>query len=116
MIYKPFYMENQQHISTIEMEAFLQRRLGEKEAAEVIDYINIEIDKRVEERIGEVRNEAALWRTHLKDDFATKEDGEVLRTKLVKRVSSVEGTIILWGFVFWITIILAFYIITRFVS
>lgn len=109
-------MENREDLTVSDMENFLQRRLGDKEATEIMEYIDSEIERRVELRIGEVRNEATLWRTHLKDDFATKEDAEDLKTRLVKRVSSVEGTIILWGFVFWITIILAFYIITRFVS
>ncbi len=109
-------MENQETINTIEIQNFLQRRLGDKESEEVMNYINAEIEKNVEARIGEVRNEAALYRTHLKDEFATKEDAVELQKKLTKRVSAVEGTIILWGFVFWITIILAFYIITRFIS
>lgn len=109
-------MENQENLSTPDMQLFLQRRLGDKEAEEVMAYIDAEINKRVDARVGEVQNEVALWRTHLKDDFASKEDAAELQKKLVKRVSAVEGTIILWGFVFWITIILAFYLITRFVS
>lgn len=109
-------MEHQDNLTGSDIQIFLQRRLGDQESREVMEYIDSEIERRVEERIGEVRNEAALWRTHLKEDFATKADAEELRTKVVKRVSAGEGTIILWGFVFWITIILAFYIITRFVS
>lgn len=109
-------MENQEIVDTQEIENFLQRRLGDKESVEVMAYINTEIEKNVEARIGDVKNEVALWRTHLKNEFASKEDAEELQKKLTKRVSAVEGTIILWGFVFWITIILAFYIITRFIS
>lgn len=112
-------MENNtqpENVSTTEIENFLRRRLGDKEADEVMLYIHAEIDKNVEARVGDVKNEVALWRTHLKDEFATKEDAEALKKRLIKRVSAVEGTIILWGFVFWITIILAFYIINRFVE
>lgn len=109
-------MHEPENISTTEIENFLRRRLGDKEADEVMGYIHQEIDKHVSARVGAVQNEVALWRTHLKDEFATKEDAEELKKKLVKRVSAVEGTIILWGFVFWITLILAFYIINRFVQ
>lgn len=109
-------MENQDNIATGEIEKFLQRRLGDKEAAEVMGYIHTEIEKNVEARVGDLRAEIALWRDQLKNDFSTKEDAAGLRDRLVKRVSSVEGTIILWGFVFWITLIIAFYIITRFVG
>jgi len=102
-------------VSTFEIENFLNRRLGEKEAEEIMEYINAEIDARVEARTAEVRNEITTWRNDLKKDFATKEDAAALQQKLVKRVSAVEGTIILWGFVFWLTIILAVYIIFKFV-
>lgn len=107
--------EESKHISTAEIENFLQRRLGEKEAAEIMEYIQAEIDKNIDARVKDVQDEIDLWRTELKNEFANKEDAALLQKKLVKRVSAVEGTIILWGFVFWITIILAVYIIFEFV-
>ena len=108
-------MENNETISTSEIRNFLNRRLGEKESAELMEYINAEIEKNVEARTADVKNEIGLWRSEMKNDFATKADAADLQTKLVKRVSAVEGTIILWGFVFWLTIILAVYIIFKFV-
>lgn len=108
-------MEHNEAVSTLEIQNFLNRRLGEKEAAEMMEYINAEIEKNVEARTAEVRDEIMLWRNELKNEFATKADAATLQTKLVKRVSAVEGTIILWGFVFWITGILAVYIMLRFV-
>lgn len=109
-------MENNKNISTIEMETFLTRRLGEKEAHEVMDYINTEVDKQVALKTTESRNEIALWRTEMKNDFSTKEDAVNLEKKLIKRVSAVEGTIILWGFVFWLTLIIAMYVIFKFIQ
>lgn len=103
------------NVSTAEIENFLVRRLGEPEAREIIDYIRTEIDKKAEEKVGAARNEIAVWRSQMKNEFLSKEDGEDLKNRLVKRVSKVEGTIILWGFVFWITIILAIYIIYKFI-
>lgn len=103
------------NLSNTDLENFLSRRLGEKEATEIMVYVNEEVEKRVESRIAESRNEITSWRNEMKNDFATKEDAVTLQNKLVKRVSAVEGTIILWAFVFWITLIIAFYVIIRFV-
>lgn len=108
-------MENNTNISTIEMETFLSRRLGEKESQEVMEYINTEVDKQVALKITESKNETALWRSEMKNDFATKEDAVSLEKKLLKRVSAVEGTLILWGFVFWFTLIIAMYVIFKFI-
>ena len=107
-------MENTSNVSTAEIENFLIRRLGEKEGQEIIEYVKSEIDKKTEERIAEVKAETALWRAELKNEFYNKEDAVNLEQKLVKRVSAVEGTIILWGFVFWITTLIAFYVIFKF--
>ncbi len=109
-------MENESNVSTNEIENFLVRRLGEKEGAEIMQYIDAEIEKNVDARIKDSQNEIALWRSQMKEDFATKEDAVILEQKLVKRVSSVEGTIILWGFVFWITTIIAIYVIFKFMQ
>lgn len=108
-------MENASNVSTSEIENFLIRRLGDQEGKEIIEYVNSEIDKKSEERIAEVKAETALWRSELKNEFYNKEDAINLEEKLVKRVSEVEGTIILWGFVFWITTLIAFYVIMKFI-
>lgn len=108
-------MDRPSKVSTAEIENFLVRRLGEKEGAEIIEYVHSEIDKKVGERIDEVRAESALWRSEIKNTFYNKEEAIALEQKLVKRVSSVEGTIILWGFVFWITTIIAIYVIFKFI-
>ncbi len=107
-------MDNGSNISTSEINNFLVRRLGEKEAADIMDYIHTEIDKQVIAKGDEARNEIILWRNEMKNDFATKEDAAILENKLVKRVSAVEGTIILWAFVFWFTLIIAMYVIFKF--
>ncbi len=107
-------MEPDTNISTAEINNFLVRRLGEKEAAEIMDYIHAEIDKQVAAKVDATKNEIQLWRNDLKNDFATKDDGIILEKKLIKRVSAVEGTIILWAFVFWFTLIIAMYVIFKF--
>ena len=109
-------MENSENISSSEIHNFLERRLGEKEADEIMEYIESEIDKRVLAKGDETRQEIELWRTELKNNFSTKEDAVILEKKLVKRVSAVEGTIILWAFVFWFTLIIAMYIIFKFIQ
>jgi hypothetical protein len=103
------------NLSNSDLENFLSRRLGEKEASEIMVYVNEEVDKRVDTRIAESREEITSWRNDMKNDFATKDDAVNLQNKLVKRVSAVEGTIILWAFVFWITLIIAVYVIFKFV-
>ena len=108
-------MDNNTNISTSEINNFLVRRLGEKEAAEIMDYIHSEINNQVAAKGDETRNEITLWRNEMKNDFATKEDALQLEKKLIKRVSAVEGTIILWAFVFWFTLIIAMYIIFKFI-
>ena len=107
-------MDNGSNISTSEINNFLVRRLGEKEAADIMDYIHTEIDKKVIAKGDEARNEIILWRNEMKNDFATKEDAAIVENKVVKRVSAVEGTIILWAFVFWFTLIIAMYVIFKF--
>jgi hypothetical protein len=106
-------MDAPANISTPEIQSFLIRRLGEKEAAEIMDYINTEIDKRVSEKVDASKKEIALWRDDMKNVFASKEDAAKLEKKLVKRVSAAEGTLILWSFVFWITLIIAMVIIFK---
>ncbi len=103
------------NLSNSDLENFLSRRLGEKESAEIMVYVNEEVEKRVDARISESKEEITSWRNDMKNDFATKEDAVNLQNKLVKRVSAVEGTIILWAFVFWITLIIAVYVIFKFV-
>ena len=107
-------MDNVTHVSTSEIHNFLVRRLGEKEASEIMEYIHSEIDKQVHARVDESKNEIVVWRNEMKNDFATKEDAAILEKRLVKRVSAVEGTIILWAFVFWFTLIIAMYVIFKF--
>ncbi len=106
-------METSGNISSNEIHNFLTRRLGEKEAAEIMDYINKEIDKEVAEKTGASKNEIKLWRDDMSTIFATKEDAAKLEKKLVKRVSKAESTLILWSFVFWLTLIIAIIVIFR---
>ena len=108
-------MENASNVSTAEIENFLVRRLGDQEGSEIMEYVRSEIEKKATERVSEVKTENALWRSELKNEFYNKEDAVNLEQKLVKRVSEVEGTIILWGFVFWITTLIAFYVIFKFI-
>ena len=109
-------MEAPANLSNTEIQNFLIRRLGEKEAAEIMQYINTEVDKKVSEKTEASRNEIAVWRDEMKNVFTSKEDGAKLEKKLVKRVSAVEGTIILWSFVFWLTLIIAMVIILKFMK
>jgi hypothetical protein len=106
-------MEVPANISTAEINNFLVRRLGEKEADEIMTYIDTEVEQRVSERTEASRKEIALWRDEMKNAFASKEDAARLEKKLVKRVSAAEGTLILWSFVFWLTLIIAMVIIIK---
>jgi hypothetical protein len=102
-----------ENIPNTEIQNFLVRRLGEKESDEIMHYINTEVDKRVSDKLEIANREIALWRDDMKNVFATKEDAAKLDKRLVKRVSGAEGTLILWSFVFWITLIIAFIIIVK---
>ncbi len=99
-----------------DIQNFLIRRLGEKEAAEIMVYINQEIDTKVSEKVDAAKREISLWRDDMKNVFATKEGGAKMEKKLVKRVSRAEGTLILWSFVFWLTLIIAMFIIIKFMK
>ncbi|HUZ59275.1 MAG TPA: hypothetical protein VMU83_10875 [Hanamia sp.] len=109
-------MEKPSAISTSEIKNFLVRRLGEKEADEIMEYIESEINKNIVAKGDETRQEIDRWRNELKDNFATKADAVNLEKKLIKRISKIEGTIILWAFVFWFTLIVAMYIIFKFLQ
>ena len=93
-------MDNSENLTSTEVRNFLVRRLGEKEADEIMEYIENETERRVLEKGEETRLEIERWRNEISQHFATKEEAAALQTRLVKRVSAVEGTIILWGFVF----------------
>ncbi|MEO9023026.1 MAG: hypothetical protein ABI237_06195 [Ginsengibacter sp.] len=108
-------MDTSPNNTTSDIQNFLTRRLGEKEADEIMNYIREEINKNINEKGNETKEEITLWRNELDKNFATKGDFANLEKKLTKRVSAVEGTIILWGFVFWFTLIIAIYIIFRFI-
>ncbi|MEO6221074.1 MAG: hypothetical protein ABIO81_11635 [Ginsengibacter sp.] len=109
-------MQTPENISHSEIHNFLTRRLGEKEAAEIMTYIDTEINKEVTSRVDTSRKEVSLWRDDMKNVFATKEDATILEKKLVKRVSAAEGTLILWSFVFWVTLIVAVFCIFKFIK
>ncbi len=101
-------------LSTSEINNFLTRRLGEKEAGEIMEYIHLEISKNVAAKVDDTKAEMALWRDNMHKEFATRQDAEDLKTKLVKRVSKAESTLILWGLVFWITTLIALYCFLKF--
>ena len=109
-------METPANISNTEIHNFLIRRLGEKEADEIMAYINTEIDKEVSEKTEASKNEIALWRNDMENVFASKDDAAKLEKKLVKRISRAEGTIILWSFVFWVTLIIAIIVIFKLIK
>src|SRR6185312_11349311 len=94
----------------------LGRDLGNKQRNSILDSMHTVSARRVTGLGEETRLEIDRWRNELKDNFATRQDAVDLQTKLVKRVSRVEGTIILWAFVFWFTLILAMYIIFKFIQ
>lgn len=109
-------MEVPENISRSEIKNFLVRRLGDKEADEIMVYIDEEVNKETAAKVEASRREIALWRDDMKNVFATKEDAALLDKKLVKRVSAAEGTLILWSFVFWLTLIVAVFCIFKFIK
>ena len=109
-------MDTPSDISTAEINNFLVRRLGEKEAQEIMAYINTEIDKQVSLKTDAIKKELILWREEMSRVFADKEAYEKMQNKLIRRVSGAESTLILWAFVFWITQIAAVYCILRFIK
>lgn len=109
-------MESPEIMPHSEIHNFLIRRLGEKEAAEIMSYIDTEVDKEVAAKVDASKKEITLWRDDMKNVFATKDDAAVLEKKLVKRVSAAEGTLILWSFVFWLTLIVAVFCIFKFIK
>lgn len=109
-------MDTPANISNSEIKNFLIRRLGEKEAEEIMDYINTEIDKEVADKVDASKKDVAFWRDEMKNDFATKDDYSKFETKLIRRVSRAEGTLILWSFVFWFTLIIAIIVIFKLIK
>ena len=109
-------MDTPVNISNSEIKNFLIRRLGDKEAEEIMEYINTEIDKEVAEKMDASKKEIALWRDDMKNVFATKDDYSQFAKKLTRRVSRAEGTLILWSFVFWLTLIIAIIIIFKLIK
>lgn len=109
-------MDTPTDISTTEINNFLVRRLGEKEASEIMAYINTEIEKQVSLKTDAIKKEIISWREEMSRVFASKEAYEKMQAKLVRRISGAESTLILWAFVFWITQIATVYCILKFVK
>jgi predicted PilT family ATPase len=101
--------------SNADIHNFLVRRLGEKEGSEIMSYINKEVELKVAKKVTDSKNEITLWREEMKTVFATKEDAERLRGRLLKRVSKAENTLLLWTFVFWLTALIIIFCIIEFV-
>ncbi|HVZ95338.1 MAG TPA: hypothetical protein VG847_00580 [Chitinophagaceae bacterium] len=106
-------MDNANNISGADLKNFLIRRLGEKEADEVMSYVNAVIDKEVSGKTDAAKKEIAQWRDDMKSTVATKDDYAKFEKKLIRRVSRAEGTLILWSFVFWLTLIIALVIVLK---
>ena len=100
-------MDIPQNIPRSEINNFLTRRLGEKEADELMQYLDSEVQKEVIAKTEASEKQISLWREEMRTVFATKEDAAALQQKLIKRVGKSESTIILWGFVFWLTQLIA---------
>ncbi len=108
-------MDTPMDVSNAEIRNFMVRRLGEKEAEEIMIYINKEVEKEVADKVTDSKKEIALWREEMNSVFATKEDADKLRGRLLRRVSKAENTLILWTFVFWITALLAVFCFIKFI-
>ena len=102
------------NISASDLHNFLVRRLGDKkEADEMEEYITAEINRQVADKTDAVKKEVTQWRDDIKNIMATKDDYAKFEKKLIRRVSRAEGTLILWSFVFWLTLIISFVIVFK---
>jgi len=101
------------NISASDLHNFLVRRLGDKEADEIEEYITAEINRQVADKTDAVKKEVTQWRDDIKNIMATKDDYAKFEKKLIRRVSRAEGTLILWSFVFWLTLIISFVIVFK---
>ena len=100
-------MDTPQDISRSEIKNFLNRSLGEKEADEMMIYLDSEVKKEVSDKMEASTNQINAWREEMRTVFATKEDAKELQQKLIRRISKAESTLILWSFVFWLTLLIA---------
>ncbi len=85
-------------MSTLELNVYeiLKAKFGEKEAKEVIEFIDTKVEKKVENRTNFVEKGISKEIDNLKQDihktFASKED-----------LANVKSDMIKWMFIFWIT-------------
>ncbi len=62
-------MDNRENLGTVDIRNLLQRRLGDEKAHEVMEYIQTEIDSKVEAGAKEIKAQANAWRDKLKNKF-----------------------------------------------
>jgi len=81
-------------VSTIDLYNILKSRIGEKEAKTLVEFVEIQVEKKIEEQM---------------DDIASKEDIYLVKKDLVQVKSELEITIekvrsdlIKWMFIFWV--------------
>ncbi len=113
---KKFFTDKPINVSRVDIRNSLLKSMGEKEADEIMTYINAEIEKEVSQKVDAGKKEIISWREDMSKIFATKDAYEKMQGKLIRRVSSAESTLILWSFVFWITQIVSVYCILKFIK
>ncbi len=113
---KKFFTDKPTNVSRADIRDSLLKNMGEKEADEIIVYINAEIEKEVAQKVDAGKKEIMTWKEDMGKIFATREAYEKMQAKLIKRVSSAESTLILWAFVFWVTQIVTVYCILKFIK
>jgi hypothetical protein len=114
--FKKFFPDKPINVSRADIKSSLLKSMGEKEADEVMSYINLEIEKEVAQKVDIGKKEIITWREDMGKMFATRDAYEKMQAKLIRRVSSAESTLILWSFVFWITQIVTVYCILKFLN
>ncbi len=114
--FKKFFPDKPINVSRADIKNSLLKSMGEKEADEVMSYINLEIEKEVAQKVDIGKKEIITWREDMGKMFATRDAYEKMQAKLIRRVSSAESTLILWSFVFWITQIVTVYCILKFLN
>ncbi len=81
-------------VTTIDLYNILKSRIGEKEAKTLVEFVEIHVENKFEERMNEIASK--------EDIYLVKKDLFDARSELLLTIEKVRSDMIKWMFIFWV--------------
>ncbi len=81
-------------VTTIDLYDILKSKIGEKEAKTLVEFVEIQVEKKFEEQMNEIASK--------EDIFQVKKDIFQVKAELELKIEKVRSDLIKWMFIFWV--------------